>query len=67
MSNPSRYRRNNDRSLSSRTYHKKDGTAIRAILTREASNEIVSETDDQSLPQTRTNETSNSSITRIEE
>lgn len=34
------YRKHNDRSLNSSTYHKKDGTAIRAILKEEAEKEI---------------------------
>lgn len=34
------YRKHNDRSKSSSTYHKKDGTAVRAILSREAAKEI---------------------------
>ncbi len=34
------YRKNNDRSHCSSTYHKKDGTNIRAILKAEALKEI---------------------------
>ena len=34
------YRKLNDRSLSSSTYHKKDGTPIRAILKEELKKEI---------------------------
>jgi len=34
------YRKLNDNSKSSSTYHKKDGTARRAILKREAAKEI---------------------------
>ena len=34
------YRKNNDRSLNSSTYHKKDGTNMRAILKEEAAEEI---------------------------
>lgn len=34
------YRKYNDRSLNSSTYHKKDGTNIRAILKREAKKEV---------------------------
>jgi len=34
------YRKHNDRSLSSSTYHKKDGTNVRAILKTEAQTEI---------------------------
>ena len=30
------YRKHNDRTLNSSTYHKKDGTAIRSILKEEA-------------------------------
>lgn len=35
------YRKNNDRSLNSSTYHKKDGTPMRAILKREAVQEVA--------------------------
>lgn len=38
------YRKHNDRSHNSSTYHKKDGTPVRAILKREAQTEIK-ETD----------------------
>ncbi len=38
---PSDYRKHNDRSQSSRTYHKKDGTPIRAILKENARKEVV--------------------------
>ena len=38
------YRKHNDRTLNSSTYHKKDGTNIRAILKREAEKEIKEET-----------------------
>lgn len=34
------YRKLNDRSLNSSKYHKKDGTAVRAILKRELKKEI---------------------------
>jgi len=34
------YRKYNDHSLNSSTYHKKDGTPIRAILKEEAKKEI---------------------------
>lgn len=34
------YRKHNDRSLNSSKYHKKDGTAIRAILKRETQKEV---------------------------
>jgi hypothetical protein len=34
------YRKYNDRSLSSSTYHKKDGTAVRAILKNQLIKEI---------------------------
>ncbi len=37
------YRKHNDRSMSSSTYHKKDGTNIRAILKEEALNEVKEE------------------------
>lgn len=40
MSDKAAYRKHNDRSLNSSTYHKKDGTATRAILKREAAEEI---------------------------
>ena len=36
------YRKHTDRTHSSSTYHKKDGTNIRAILKREARKEINS-------------------------
>lgn len=35
------YRKINDRSRNSSTYHKKDGTPVRAKLKREARKEIV--------------------------
>lgn len=38
--NHANYRKYNDRSHSSSTYHKKDGTSIRAILKQEAEDEI---------------------------
>jgi hypothetical protein len=38
-----RYRKHNDGSKSSRTHHKKDGTPVRAILKREAREEIAEE------------------------
>jgi hypothetical protein len=34
------YRKHNDRSLNSSTYHKKDGTNIRAILKEESKKEV---------------------------
>ena len=34
------YRKHNDRTMNSSTYHKKDGTPIRTILKREANSEI---------------------------
>lgn len=37
------YRKHNDRSHNSSTYHKKDGTPIRSILKREAEQEIAEE------------------------
>ena len=40
MSNHADYRKHNDRSQNSSTYHKKDGTNTRAILKREAAEEI---------------------------
>lgn len=36
----SNYRKHNDRTHNSSTYHKKDGTPIRTILKREAKKEI---------------------------
>jgi len=38
--NDARYRKYNDRQLNSSTYHKKDGTPIRAKLKKETENEI---------------------------
>jgi len=38
------YRKYNDRSLNSSTYHKKDGTNVRAKLKEEARKEIREET-----------------------
>ena len=35
------YRKYNDRSQSSSTYHKKDGTSVRSALNREATEEIT--------------------------
>lgn len=40
------YRKHNDRSLNSSTYHKKDGTNVRAILKEEAQQEIDAAFDD---------------------
>ena len=40
MTKNANYRKHNDRQLNSSTYHKKDGTEIRAILKREAQKEI---------------------------
>ena len=40
MTNKANYRKHNDGSHSSSTYHKKDGTPIRAILKEEARKEI---------------------------
>lgn len=37
------YRKMNDRSQNSSTYHKKDGTAVRAKLKREAEKEVRDE------------------------
>lgn len=34
------YRKYNDHSLNSSTYHKKDGTSVRALLKREVEKEI---------------------------
>jgi len=39
-----RYRKFNDGSHNSSTYHKKDGTPVRAILKREAEQEVDDET-----------------------
>lgn len=43
------YRKNNDRSLNSSTYHKKDGTNIRAILKRDAEKRVQEEQEVSSL------------------
>lgn len=40
MKKNANYRKNNDRTMNSSTYHKKDGTNIRAILKRDAEKEI---------------------------
>ena len=49
MANKTQYRKNNDHNQSSSTYHKKDGTAIRAILKVElqeiVEEEIIEETE----------------------
>lgn len=45
------YRNHNDRSKSSSTYHKKDGTAVRAILSREAAKEIREAEDEKFIDQ----------------
>lgn len=37
------YRKNNDRTQNTSTYHKKDGTSIRNILKREAEKQIKEE------------------------
>jgi len=39
MTNKAQYRKLNDRSMNSSTYHKKEGTAVRANLKREAQQE----------------------------
>ncbi len=41
--NHANYRKHNDTSQNSSTYHKKDGTPIRGILKREAAQEIKEE------------------------
>ncbi len=41
MAQKATYRKLNDRSHSSSTYHKKDGTAVRAILKREAKKAVT--------------------------
>jgi hypothetical protein len=38
--NDANYRKHNDRTLNSSTYHKKDGTPVRGILKQEAEKEI---------------------------
>ena len=38
--NDANYRKYNDRSLSSSTYHKKDGTSVRSKLKKEKEDEI---------------------------
>jgi len=43
MSEKAYYRKYNDRDLNSSTYHKKDGTPVRAILKRDAEKEIEDE------------------------
>lgn len=40
MTDKAYYRKYNDHTLNSSTYHKKDGTPIKAILKREAQEEI---------------------------
>jgi len=40
MAKNANYRKHNDRSQNSSTYHKKDGTKIRVILKKEAEKEI---------------------------
>jgi hypothetical protein len=44
MKKDATYRKYNDRSLNSSTYHKKDGTNIRAKLKKEAQDQIKEET-----------------------
>ncbi len=46
MTRPADYRKHNDRSHSSSTYHKKDGTPIRARLNREAKAEVAADAAD---------------------
>ena len=41
------YRKINDRSLNSSTYHKKDGTAVRAKLVVDTREQIADATDDK--------------------
>ena len=43
------YRKLNDRSHSSSTYHKKDGTPVRAILKRETAKEAAAQKDRMTL------------------
>jgi hypothetical protein len=40
MASPGSYRKYNDRTQNSSTYHKKDGTPVRAVLKEEARKEI---------------------------
>jgi hypothetical protein len=49
------YRKLNDHGLNSSTYHKKDGTPVRAILKEELKLEIIEATtkDKKHLPQRR--------------
>ena len=51
------YRKYNDHSMNSSTYHKKDGTPVRAILKREAELEVANaddrETEVQPFPPRR--------------
>lgn len=42
------YRKSNDRTMNSSTYHKKDGTALRSILGRDAEKEIREFLDERS-------------------
>ena len=44
MSKDAQYRKHNDRSMNSSTYHKKDGTAVRAKLKDELRREVTKQT-----------------------
>lgn len=48
-----RYRKFNDGSHNSSTYHKKDGTPIRAILKREAEQEVDAEVSENEHQKSR--------------
>lgn len=48
-----RYRKYNDGSHNSSTYHKKDGTPVRAILKREAEQEVDEEIRQDEIQKTR--------------
>lgn len=50
MTSDARYRKINDGSMNSSTYHKKDGTPVRAILKREAEEQIKEQIGD--MPKT---------------
>ena len=47
--NDANYQKHNDRTHNSSTYHKKDGTPVRARLKREADKTIAEDTDSASI------------------
>jgi len=53
MATHGNYRKHNDRSQSSSTYHKKDGTSVRSILKREALSEIDEVLSDHGCDETQ--------------